>query len=168
MEPCRAPCWASDLRDDCSCGHHRAVGWLDGIGRGKCQPRVSRCRSRRHVIAARWRAQRRSQCNHCTRRLHHCGQRQHYARGQLGQSGQLYRGHRCGQLCRCAPACASTSALIGSTPFATLSFVSTSGKRYNFAVGSTQSITTQFTATGAPRSHSGRKAGCPDNSLLST
>ena len=47
-----------------------------------------------------------------------------------------------------APACSTNSTISGSTTFATLSLVSTSGKLYRFAVGSTQTILTLFRASG--------------------
>jgi hypothetical protein len=47
-----------------------------------------------------------------------------------------------------APTCAVSSTLTGNTTFATLTFISSTGKPYRFAAGSTQTITTQLTATG--------------------
>lgn len=47
-----------------------------------------------------------------------------------------------------APACATGSTISGSTTFATFSVVSSSGKLYRFAAGSTQNILTFFTASG--------------------
>lgn len=47
-----------------------------------------------------------------------------------------------------APACATTSIVSGNTTFATLSIISATGKLYQFAPGSTQSITAFLTLTG--------------------
>ena len=47
-----------------------------------------------------------------------------------------------------APGCSAGSTISGSSTFATLSFVSTCGKLYRFAVGSNQTIATLFTASG--------------------
>ena len=47
-----------------------------------------------------------------------------------------------------APTCSAGSTISGSTTFATFSLVSTSGKLYQFATGSTQNIRTMFVASG--------------------
>ncbi len=47
-----------------------------------------------------------------------------------------------------APTCSAGSTISGSTTFATFSLVSTSGKLYRFATGSTQNILTMFVASG--------------------
>lgn len=47
-----------------------------------------------------------------------------------------------------APACVATSTISGNSTFATLSLISTTGKLYRFAAGSTQNVTQQLTISG--------------------
>jgi hypothetical protein len=60
-----------------------------------------------------------------------------------------------------APSCATTGTISGDTTFYSLSFVSTIGKLYRFAAGSTQRITSLLTITGTTANPIQLQSGTP-------